>query len=186
MERLEVYAAHLRRWQGAINLVSRASLDDLWRRHFLDSAQLLRHAPAGVHWLDLGSGAGFPGLVLAIMGARVTLVESDQRKCVFLREAARLSGAAVSILAQRIEDPPTGMDAVDIITARALAPLDRLIALAAPWAGLDTVGLFPKGQDVDSELTRCAKYRRIRFEMLPSITAPAARIVRVEGLHHGQ
>ena len=186
MESLEAYAALLRRWQGAINLVGRRSLDDLWRRHFLDSAQLARHVRSDAHWLDLGSGAGFPGLVLAFMGARVTLVESDQRKCSFLREVARLVDNEVTILCQRIEDPPSSVDYYDVITARALAPLDRLIALAAPWAVPDTVGLFPKGQDVDSELTRCAKYRRIRFEKLPSITNPAASIVRVEGLYHGQ
>jgi 16S rRNA (guanine527-N7)-methyltransferase len=186
MVHMEAYAELLRRWQGTTNLVSQRSLDDLWRRHFLDSAQLAQHAPDGAHWLDLGSGAGFPGLVLAIMGARVTLVESDQRKCTFLREVVRLSGAAANIVVRRIEDPPPAMDSFDVITARALAPLDRLIALAGPWAGLDTVGLFPKGQDVDIELTRCAKYRRIRFEKLPSITNPAASIVRVEGLYHGQ
>jgi 16S rRNA (guanine527-N7)-methyltransferase len=153
LARLEAYAGLLVRWSGRINLVGAGTLDDLWRRHFLDSAQLLKHVPPRAQSLiDLGSGAGFPGLVLAISGVEgVELIEADARKCAFLREAARLAAAPVTIRNSRIEAVPP--HAVDVVTARGCAPLDRLLGLARPFIGPDTVCLFPKGERSNQELT---------------------------------
>lgn len=164
MDRLRVYAETLLLWQPRINLVGRGTLDDIWQRHFADSLQLLPLAPVGpLHWCDLGSGAGFPGLVAGIAlaerpGSRLTLIESDARKCAFLGEVVRKTaiapGMPVDILNQRIEVATTrdNLGGVNVVSARALAPLDRLLALAAPLFGAETVGLFPKGKGVDDEL----------------------------------
>ena len=189
LHRLEVYRQLLIRWQKAINLVGRGTLDDIWRRHFLDSAQLIDLAPpAPGPWLDLGSGAGFPGLVLAILGAAdVRLVESDGRKCTFLREAARATGAPVTVLQARVETlAPVG---AAVITARALAPLTRLVPLAARHARPKTVGLFLKGagvddeiQDLDLKLTEPTKCRKLAFERVVSRSDPAGVVLRVGGL----
>jgi 16S rRNA (guanine527-N7)-methyltransferase len=153
LARLEAYAGLLLRWSARINLVGANTLGDLWRRHFLDSAQLLAHVPPATQSLiDLGSGAGFPGLVLAISGVLgVELIEADARKCAFLREAARIAGAPVVIRNARIEAVPPR--AVDVVTARGCAPLDRLLVLAQPFIGPDTVCLFPKGERATQELT---------------------------------
>jgi 16S rRNA (guanine527-N7)-methyltransferase len=162
MGRLEDYAELLYRWNRRINLVSAASLTDLWRRHMLDSAQLLPLLPPKPRvrarvLLDLGSGAGFPGLVLAILGAgEVHLVESDRRKATFLQEAARATETAVTIHKQRIESLSI---AADVVTARALAPLDRLLGLARPFLDPEGAGraFFLKGERVEAELTEAAK-----------------------------
>jgi len=153
LARLEAYAGLLVRWSARINLVGANTLDDLWRRHFLDSVQLLAHVPPGTQSLiDLGSGAGFPGLVLAIAGLPgVELVEADARKCAFLREAARLAVAPVTVRNARIEAVPPHI--VDVVTARGCAPLDRLLQLAQPFIGPDTVCLFLKGEQAAQELT---------------------------------
>jgi 16S rRNA (guanine527-N7)-methyltransferase len=185
MARLTVYAALLHKWQARINLVGASTLPDLWRRHMLDSAQLYVLAPAGARrWIDLGSGAGFPGLVLAAMGALdVTLVESDTRKATFLREAARAMGLAVTIEARRIDS--VALAPADVITARALAPLGQLLGFAARFKREGTVCLFPKGQDVEKELTEATKSWKIVYRLVPSITDAAARIVITEAFHHG-
>jgi 16S rRNA (guanine527-N7)-methyltransferase len=151
--RLDAYAGLLREWSARINLIGGNTLGDLWRRHFLDSAQLLAHLPAGTQSLvDLGSGAGFPGLVLAILGVPgVELVEADARKCAFLREAARVAAAPVIIRNARIEAVPPHV--VDVVTARGCAPLDRLLPLAQRFIGPDTLCLFPKGEKAGQELT---------------------------------
>jgi 16S rRNA (guanine527-N7)-methyltransferase len=181
-ERLEAYAELLRRWQKAINLVGPKTLPDLWRRHMLDSAQLRSLVPENAQCLvDLGSGAGFPGLVLAILGVRgVHLIESDARKAAFLREAARITGAAVTVHAQRIE----GVEglAADVVTARAFAPLDRLLAAASHFWTPNTLGLFLKGQDIGAELTEAAKCWRFNAERLPSRSDPSGVVLRVGGL----
>ncbi len=185
--RLEAYAALLRKWQKAINLVSNATLDDLWRRHFLDSAQLLPLlAPANVGdggITDLGSGAGFPGLVLAILSDRpVHLIESDQRKAAFLGEAARATGCAdrVKIHAGRIEG--TKPWTARTVTARALAELDQLLAWAAPFVGEDTVLLFPKGARADEELTAAERVWKMVTERRRSITDSTGLILRLSHL----
>jgi 16S rRNA (guanine527-N7)-methyltransferase len=153
LARLEAYAGLLVNWSARINLVGAATLGDLWRRHFLDSAQLLPHVPAGTQSLvDLGSGAGFPGLVLAILGVPgVELIEADSRKCAFLREAARIAAAPVQIRNARIEAVPPHV--ADVVTARGCAPLDRLLPLAQRFIGPGTVCLFPKGERTAQELT---------------------------------
>jgi 16S rRNA (guanine527-N7)-methyltransferase len=183
LARLEAYADLLTKWQKAINLVAPASLPDLWRRHILDSGQLTRFAPLDARWLDLGSGAGFPGLVLAIMGAReVRLVESDARKCAFLREAARITSAPASVVNARISDVPPFV--ADVVTARALAPLAKLLGFAAPFLGPQSIALFPKGQDVEAELTEAHRNWRMRVERHPSLTDGRAAILRLTEVEH--
>lgn len=177
-----MFAALVQQWSPRINLVSRASLPHLWTRHILDSAQLYTCASGGAeHWLDLGSGAGFPGLVCAILATdqqpalRVTLVESDQRKCTFLRTVARDLGLDVTIHSSRIEALPP--QHADIISARALAPLPALFRLAAPHAEAGTVFLFPKGARHHEEIAEARAHWRFTVEARPSITDPSARIL---------
>ena len=168
LERLKLYAALLVKWQKSINLVGPATLPDLWRRHFLDSAQLHALAPDGARvWLDLGSGAGFPGLVLAIMGAaEMHLVESDSRKAIFMQEVLRETGTRAVLHRSRIE--ALAPFTADVITARALAPLPELLDLAAPFMQQETVCLLQKGQDVGAELTAATKCWKMHIERLPS------------------
>ena len=180
LARLAAYAELLCRWSGHINLVGRGTLDDPWRRHFLDSAQLCPLVPAGTRaLLDLGSGAGFPGLVLAILGVEgVALADSDSRKCAFLREAARVTGAKVAIHAGRIETlPPRPFE---VVTARALAPLDRLLALAEPFLGPDTSCLFLKGERAAEELTRARKGWKMEAAVHPSRSDPRGVILELQ------
>lgn len=152
LARLEAYAALLVRWSARLNLVGRNTLGDLWRRHFLDSAQLFPLIPSGTKSLvDLGSGPGFPGLVLAVLGVPgVELVEADGRKCAFLREAIRATGCAVVLRHCRIEAVPPRE--YDIVTARACAPLTELLALAERFIGPRTRCLFPKGEHAEDEI----------------------------------
>jgi 16S rRNA (guanine527-N7)-methyltransferase len=179
LARLAVYGELLAKWQKAINLVGPRTLGDAWTRHFLDSAQLLPLVPADARVLvDLGSGAGFPGLVLAILGVpEVHLVESDTRKAAFLREVARATAAPVTVHAERIER--VAPIRADVVTARALAPLGDLLALSERFLGPSTTALFPKGQNVEQELTDARKAWRMRAETLPSLTDPDARILRL-------
>jgi len=181
MSRLELFADALIKWNRGVNLVSEASLADIWRRHFLDSAQLLALAPPTCQtWVDLGAGAGFPGLVLAIMGAPdVHLIESNQRKCEFLRATARQTATKVTIHCQRIEDM-TKLNA-DVITARAIGPLAKLIDLANAFAKQDTLGLFIKGSKFGTELTALAKYPTIQLELVKSRSHASGVILRVKG-----
>ena len=153
LARLDAYRALLIAWSARINLVGRDTLADPWRRHFLDSAQLLEFVPPGAASLvDLGSGAGFPGLVLAILGVDgVELIEADARKCAFLREAARVTLTPIRIRHSRIEAAPASPAA--IVTARACAPLPRLLVLAERFIGPDTRCLFLKGERALEELT---------------------------------
>ena len=180
LARLEAYAGLLKRWSGRINLVSRNTVGDLWRRHFLDSAQLLPLIPERTRNLvDLGSGAGFPGLVLAILGvAGVELIESDQRKRVFLREAARIADTPVAIVDSRIE--AVRPHAVDVVTARACAPLDKLLPLAQRFIGPKTVCLFLKGENAEEELTAARRNWRMNVARLPSRADPRGVILKLE------
>ena len=181
-ERLAVLVAELERWQRAKNLVSTATLDEVWTRHIADSLQLFDHAPEARRWLDLGSGGGFPGLVLGIrlaeVGGHIDLVESNARKCAFLRHAARLTGAAVTVHAARIEDAmPQFLGKVDVVTARALAPLPLLLDWCKELLRTGVIGVFPKGQHLDAELTDASKYWKIQASTFPSVTDSAARIL---------
>ncbi|MEX0759204.1 MAG: 16S rRNA (guanine(527)-N(7))-methyltransferase RsmG [Tistlia sp.] len=182
--KLELYEATLRRWNPAINLVARSSLEDPWRRHFLDSLQLLPLIAAEggslPRILDLGSGAGFPGLVLAVAGAgELHLVESDRKKIAFLREVARATQTPVTLHNERIEELPP--QRADFITARALASAERLLAWSAPHRQAGTVCLFHKGRGAQAELTRLPSSVQDRSELLPSLSDPEARILRIRG-----
>ena len=217
LTRLETYEGLLRQWQKAVNLVAPATLDDVWHRHFADSAQLLPLAPQGAHhWIDLGSGGGFPGLVIAILlvdparaGAgtpnpapqggggpqpapaatsRVTLIESDARKAAFLREVARhtaiAAGVSVDILSTRAESARIKVNGSlpRVICARALAPLDRLLELAAPLSPPGTTGLYLKGKTAAQELRAAEKMWNFDVELVPSVTDRDGRIAVITRL----
>jgi 16S rRNA (guanine527-N7)-methyltransferase len=179
LTRLEAYSDLLTRWSARINLVGRDTLADLWRRHMLDSAQLRPFVPDNAQSLiDLGSGAGFPGLVLAILGVSgVELVEADSRKAAFLREAVRITGANAAILPCRIAVVPPR--AVDVVTARALAPLDRLLDLAQSFISPTTICLFPKGERAEQELTLARKRWTMMASMHASIADPRGVVLRL-------
>ena len=185
LDRLIVYNILLVKWQKAINLVSPKSLRDCWRRHFLDSGQLQSLIPSNSNsLLDIGSGAGFPGMVLAILGVRnVVLVESDHRKCMFLREVSRETSTAVTIINDRIEK--VSPKQYDVVTSRACASLDVLLNYARPYVGVASICLFPKGRTVDEELTTVKKRWNMRYELVKSASDSAAKIVRLEGIFHG-
>ena len=185
LARLEAYVALLRSWNPRINLVSAASLDDVWRRHILDCGQLVRHLPPGARTLlDLGSGAGLPGLILAILGVKeVILVESDRRKVAFLREAARVAGVQITLHPRRIEEIPPIM--ADVVTARALAPLPQLLRWVAPFLHKGSVCLFLKGAGVADELTAAKREWIMQTQTLASLSDDTGHILRVEGLRHG-
>jgi 16S rRNA (guanine527-N7)-methyltransferase len=180
--RLEIYAAELVRWQEKINLIGESTLADLWQRHMLDSAQLLRHLPdEPAPLVDLGSGAGFPGLVLAIAGvADVHLIEADSRKATFLAEVARLTETEVTLHTQRIEHVSPLV--AGVVTARALAPLPALLGHAARFSGPSTVGLFHKGRDWRRELTLAREAWTMDTRCEPSTADPESVIMRVENL----
>jgi 16S rRNA (guanine527-N7)-methyltransferase len=182
LARLEIYAALLTKWQRRMNLVGPATLPDLWRRHFWDSAQLAPLLPSmDIELLDFGSGAGFPGLVLAVMGVRtVHLVEANTRKCAFLREAARETGVNVHIHNTRIEDMTPWP--VDVVTARALAPLPSLVKFALPYMAPSSICLFLKGKRFKDELTDAQKLWDIRAHTLKSSVDPEGVILQVERL----
>jgi len=181
--RLDRFVALLLQWQRHTNLIAPSTEAKIWTRHIADSLQLLDLAPDAKIWVDLGSGAGFPGLVIACAladtpGAQVHLIESTRKKAAFLGEAARLCGAPAIVHAERIADfAKHAPGRIDVVTARALAPLNKLLGEASPLLKRDTLGLFPKGQDVAAELTEAAKCWKIQLSLVPSRTDPKARIV---------
>lgn len=185
IERLEMYEAILRKWNSKINLVSHDSLLDIWHRHFADSAQLHQHIDIteGI-WLDFGSGAGFPGLVAATIALektpkmQFTLVESDQRKAAFLLSVSNALGLSTKVITERIE-VIAPLDA-DVISARAVATLDKLFIWAAPHAHKSTVWLFPKGISYESELTAARKHWHIETEVIPSVTDSSSVILKIK------
>ena len=181
---VQAYLALLTEWNEKMNLVGPSALAEFWPRHAFDSAQLLRFSGEAVTWADLGAGAGFPGLVLAILlkgraGAKVHLVESMSKRCRFLAEVAAQLALPVEIHNARAED--LGIR-VDIVTARACAPLPRLLGYAEPYLRRGATGLFLKGQDVVSELTEAAKYWKFEAELSASSSSPDGRILQVKGL----
>lgn len=185
-ERLDRFVALLDKWQAVTNLVAPSTLDAVWTRHVVDSAQLMKLEPdqASV-WIDIGSGGGFPGLVVAAMrpDMRVHLVESVAKKASFLREAARAMDLDVMVHAGRAEAViGVAVTSTDVVSARALAPLDVLIGLAAPLLKNGAVGLFPKGKDASSELTQAREKWRFNASLHKSLTEPDARIIRVDRL----
>lgn len=188
-DRLELYLELLRKWNPRINLVAPSTLDNAWSRHFADSVQLTHHAPEEWQsWADLGSGGGFPGMVVAILargektGRKVTLVEADQRKATFLRTVARETDTPVNILADRIEKvPPLS---ADVVSARALAPLGKLFSYAHRHCRSGGTLLFLKGAQYKSELSDARKSWQFEVTESPSLTEPAAVILKVGDLRH--
>ena len=183
LARLKAYADLLTDWNARHNLVAKSTLPDLWHRHFWDSAQLAPLIPASAHSLaDLGSGAGFPGLVLAALKPEldVTLHEATTKKCAFLEAAASRMGVKVRIRNARLEELEPRP--YDVVTARALAPLPLLLGYAHRFAGPNSVCLFLKGQNMASELTEAAKYWNMKASQVPSQTDPSAAIVVVREL----
>ena len=168
-EKLSLYVALLTRWQGHVNLVSPGSLKDVWRRHMFDSAQILsRVSNKQTRLLDLGSGAGFPGLVLSILGAaNVVLVESNQKKCTFLKEIARQTASNATVFAGRAEEYPV-LKSAGYITARALASLDALLLMSYPLLASGGRCLFLKGESYEQELTQSRKRWSMDVEIHPS------------------
>jgi 16S rRNA (guanine527-N7)-methyltransferase len=183
--RLDLFVNIFLRWQKAVQLVAPSTLGKLWTRHIADSLQLLEHAPDARIWADLGTGGGFPGSIIAIAlagrdDATVHLIESDSRKAAFIREAARLTQSPAKVHNGRVESVAKQIGRVDVVTARALAPMPKLLDLAEPFFHSKARGIFLKGQDVDSELTEAAKYRRIQSTVLPSRTDPGGKVVIID------
>ena len=185
LERLTVFADLLVRWNARINLVSARDFDQLWARHIADSLQLMPDLPIGAGFIDLGSGGGFPGLVLAIVTNNpVTLIESDLRKASFLREAARATAAPATVHTGRIEVaqlPPTG-----IVTARALAPLPQLLAWATRFLDADGICLFLKGRGVGAELTAALAEWHMTVSQRASRTDPDGVILSLSGIRRAR
>lgn len=186
LERIEAFIALLRAENEVQNLVSQATLDTVWNRHILDSAQLVRFAPApDAAWLDLGTGAGFPGLIIALLhGGPVTMVEARRLRVDFLHRAAEALAlpATTSIICAKIENfPPAPFG---VISARAFAPLDKLLALGAPFATPATRWILPKGRNAKSELEAVASSWQGDFRLEPSLTDDDARIIVAEQVRH--
>jgi 16S rRNA (guanine527-N7)-methyltransferase len=188
VRRLDLFVETLLTWRAKTNLIAASTIPHLWTRHISDSLQLLDLAPTARLWVDLGSGAGFPGLVVACAlaetpGAKVHLVESNAKKAAFLREAARLTGAPAVVHAERIETFAAAFAGrADVVTARALAPLKMLLDQSVSLLTIGALGLFPKGQDVEAELTEATKYWNIKVNLAPSRTDSKGRIVVVRAL----
>ena len=183
-ERLEIYHNLLLKWSKIKNLVAPNTLQQVWSRHFADSLQLRPLMQEALSIVDLGSGAGFPGLILAIemrsrKGAIIHLIESDNRKCAFLREVIRETDAPAIVHCGRIEEVATTLPTPDLVTARALASLDKLISLSAPLISAGATGVFLKGQGFQSELTVARSTCTFDFDVVQSRTDPAAGIILV-------
>jgi len=188
---LEDFATLVRRWNPAVNLVSKASLAHLHDRHMADSAQLYSIAPAAARqWVDLGSGGGFPGLVIAILAKgrnadlRITLVESDARKATFLRQAAQALNLQVTVLNERIESiPPLG---ADVVSARALAPLADLLAFAEHHLDPSGVAIFPKGARFAEELTEARNLWDFEVDSHPSLSEPGSAVLVIRKIRRAK
>lgn len=187
IERLKIYATLLRKWNPSINLVAKSTIDDLWNRHILDSAQVFRMASQPVrHWADLGSGGGFPGLVTAIMsmevdhGTKTTLVESDARKCTFLRTVVRETGANVEVINDRIEKiKPLG---ADVLSARALTDLGVLLTFSARHMKPEGTAIFLKGSSWRKEVESAQTTWRFQYDFAKSETETGPVILRITGV----
>jgi 16S rRNA (guanine527-N7)-methyltransferase len=186
--RLDAYVDLLLRWQQKTNLIAPSTIPTVWTRHVADSLQLIDLAPNAKVWVDFGSGGGFPAIPIACAltgkaGAQVHLVESNGKKAAFLREAARVTGAPAQVHMERVEKyTQTPVNSVDVVSARALAPLKVLCDQAFPLIERGAMGVFPKGLDVAAELTEAAKYWNIEATTVASKTSPEGCIVIVRGL----
>jgi 16S rRNA (guanine527-N7)-methyltransferase len=183
--RLAIFVDLLDRWRHKTNLISNSTFATVWTRHIADSAQLSALAPEAKGWVDMGSGAGFPGLVIAIQladvpGAVVHCIESDGRKCAFLREVARATGATAVIHLQRVEAiDPKSLGAVDAVTARAFAPLPLTVKLARPWMERGAIAVFPRGESAKEQIAALPEATAYAIETLPSVVNPRAAILRI-------
>ncbi|MCA3598832.1 MAG: 16S rRNA (guanine(527)-N(7))-methyltransferase RsmG [Methylobacterium sp.] len=186
LKRLEAYVALLTQWQETTNLVAPSTIGQIWSRHILDSAQLFALAPNARTWIDLGSGGGLPGLVLACqlkeVGGSIDLVESNTRKAAFLRHVATQLALPAQVHGDRIEAVLPRLATPDIVTARALAPLAKLIGHSKQLLKSGAIGLFPKGREYAAELTDAGKHWHFSHELHASRTEPEARIIRITGL----
>jgi 16S rRNA (guanine527-N7)-methyltransferase len=189
IHRLERYAELLGHWQKSFNLVGPSTVPALWSRHFADSAQLASLAPEARLWLDLGSGAGFPGLVVALLNAgkadfRMHLVEANRKKCAFLAEVARATDAPVEVHAMRIEALGQSADRSrpEVISARALAPLPQLLELATPFFDAQTRGLFLKGREAEAEIEAARAAWAFDARLHPSLTSADSHLVEITNL----
>ncbi len=185
LQKLETFAELVRKWNPKINLVSKSSLDDLWDRHILDSVQVFRLVEQGGNWVDIGSGGGFPGIVIAILNQeeqrfRVRLVESDQRKCAFLRTAIRELGLTATVDNERIENAQY-LEA-DILSARALSDLSQLLAYAEMHLKPGGVAIFPKGQNWQQEVEETQHLWSYQFEAVTSKTNSAAAVLMIKDI----
>jgi 16S rRNA (guanine527-N7)-methyltransferase len=184
-DRLAILVELLDRWRHKTNLISNSTFPSVWTRHIADSAQLPALAPEAKRWVDMGSGAGFPGLVIGIQladvpGAIVHCIESDGRKCAFLREAARATSAAAAIHPVRVEAlDPGGLGAVDAVTARAFAPLPLTLKLARPWMARGAIAVFPRGESAKDQIAALPEATAYAIETLPSVVNPEAAILRI-------
>ena len=189
IEKLEIYEQLLKKWNQAINLISKSTANDIWQRHFLDSAAVFEYRNTnGNKWLDVGSGAGLPGLVAAIIATelspelRVTCIESDLRKCEFLRTVARNTETPLKILTRRVEDAPAQQ--ADTMSARALAPLNTLLLFANQHLAENGTAVFHKGQDWKTEVENARKEWQFDLERFPSATNPTAVILKITNISH--
>lgn len=182
--RLSVIVETLRLWQPRINLIAPSTVSAVWRRHVVDSAQLLRLAPQSNRWLDLGSGGGFPGLVVAAQlagrpASQVILIESNGKKCAFLREAVRRAELPVQVVQDRIDRALRAPRDVDTISARALAPLTDLLGMIEGLLKTGSIALFPKGAEVEAELTEARKSWKFTAERHISLVDPRSCVLKV-------
>jgi 16S rRNA (guanine527-N7)-methyltransferase len=186
--RLDRFVALLLKWQHVTHLIAPSTVPTLWTRHIADSLQLIDLAPDAKIWVDLGTGGGFPGLVIAcalygMAGRMVHLVESNAKKAAFLREAVAATGSPAIVQAVRMEKfVESFAGRADIVTARAVSPLSLLLGQCLPLLRQGTVGLFPKGQDVEAELTEASICWKMAADLVPSRTDPKARIVMIRAL----
>jgi 16S rRNA (guanine527-N7)-methyltransferase len=189
--KLDIYRALLIKWQRHLNLVSDRSIGDLWKRHFIDSLQIIPLAKKWRNWVDIGSGGGFPGMVVGLLsgnddGCQVHLIESDKRKAAFLMEVSRETCSRVTIHADRIEKVLPALSSTikfDVISARALAPMNTLLQYAKPIIENNGVGLFLKGKELHIELTELDRRYSLKIELKDSVTESGARIVIVRSLN---
>lgn len=186
IDQLRAFEALVEKWSPKINLVSKSELTKLWDRHIIDSVQLFQYAPQTGHWLDIGSGGGFPGVVVAVLSQglgqdhQFTLIESDQRKCAFLRTAGRTLGLGLTVQSERIEDVPPKN--ADILTARALANLDTLLGFAERHLADTGIALFPKGETWKKEHESAQDGWSYRCEVIKSETNAAAAVLKIQDI----